>query len=924
MPQNTSPFVWTDTRGSGRMRYAQFRREVLIDGTPRSAQFSLFVDAHYHLIINGRFVAFGPVRFYPEFPCYDTHDITKYLVPGRNVLCVLALCPGVSNYHALINQAGFTAWGAIETSEGASIDLGVPGAWICRDAPGYSRDTQKFSFAQAPVYERDVRLGNDGWLATDFVPDASWKSPVPLGNQEAWGGLRPRPLPPLDYETLSPARLLQARHHKNEFDTYATRLSDHRYSDRHVMPRLHGILSAWVHSPTDQTVMSRGYWGEFWCNGHSIDSDYADDRQVCKIRCLNLKAGWNFLVAEYMLVNDVWDFSIAFPKEAQLRLAADPTEEALAKPGFHFSGFVDEVEGPKRVDFTQVEATAAVARTWPLVPARREHTLSQRSLAWADFGEQLNIPEGSAPELGKDETVSFIYDMGTEVLGRIQIEYEASEGCIIDVGTAQDLKDDRPHYNKALLVLSGDRQFTASGPGRMETFFPRGSRFFQIAVTRNTGFFRLKSFRIGTQAYPHKLVGSFRCSDPVFNKLWEAGWRTLRLCSEDVYTDTSWRERTLYGGDALPEFATAAVTSGDTALIERCIEIFIESTSDDNGWQQSMAPMERTRAPLYEYPILCFLTLEWVSRLKNDRALAQRGYSTYKGLLERTLQERTEDGLFRSFAPPFIDHCLSFRSGLAGPLQAVMAEAFRALARLSKLLGKADEADRWEKIADETEAALKKVFWNPETGGFHLAKDDEQSPDAFHPIAGYWPEFFGCASGEQATSQAKLYEKAFSTETSPEEETFGSPYSCFFFLGALYRHGNVDLAERFIRRNWGYMLEDGFDTIWEHFDPNKSMTHAWSTAPNFYLSTRALGVRLGMPEKDPLNIILIAPESESLDWAEGVVPHPLGPVGVRWSLEDNHLNISVTPPPGAEVCVEPRGRLATFTRSVSIEEPATS
>jgi hypothetical protein len=147
-------------------------------------------------------------------------------------------------------------------------------------------------------------------------------------------------------------------------------------------------------------------------------------------------------------------------------------------------------------------------------------------------------------------------------------------------------------------------------------------------------------------------------------------------------------------------------------------------------------------------------------------------------------------------------------------------------------------------------------------------------------------------------------------EFNPWEETKSvSAYGAFYLLGALYKAGYAADAERYMHRIYQRMLDIDTGTIWEHANDDKSLVHAWSTAPNYYLSTRALGVRLGFPESDNLTEIMIAPQSEYLCWARGAVMHPRGIVKVAWKVVGETLELSYQAPADTKVSVSPRGRL---------------
>ena len=69
-------------------------------------------------------------------------------------------------------------------------------------------------------------------------------------------------------------------------------------------------------------------------------------------------------------------------------------------------------------------------------------------------------------------------------------------------------------------------------------------------------------------------------------------------------------------------------------------------------------------------------------------------------------------------------------------------------------------------------------------------------------------------------------------------------------------------------------------------------------------------VQLGLIDAGDLTRVVVAPQSETLEWARGTVPHPLGEIEVRWQVRGDTLFIDVGAPDGVTVEIAPRGRLA--------------
>ncbi|MCX7869688.1 MAG: hypothetical protein N2322_07025, partial [Terrimicrobiaceae bacterium] len=140
-------------------------------------------------------------------------------------------------------------------------------------------------------------------------------------------------------------------------------------------------------------------------------------------------------------------------------------------------------------------------------------------------------------------------------------------------------------------------------------------------------------------------------------------------------------------------------------------------------------------------------------------------------------------------------------------------------------------------------------------------------------------------------------------------------------LEAFYCHGAVREAEELMRRVYGAIRAAGSWTLPETLARQHlgigSMCHGWSASPLIFFSERTLGVR--PVQAGETSRVLIAPESATLGAAEGIVPHPRGPVRVRWRIEAGRLFIEARIPPGLEAEVRPQGRLGGLVREVSIQ-----
>jgi glycogen debranching enzyme len=133
----------------------------------------------------------------------------------------------------------------------------------------------------------------------------------------------------------------------------------------------------------------------------------------------------------------------------------------------------------------------------------------------------------------------------------------------------------------------------------------------------------------------------------------------------------------------------------------------------------------------------------------------------------------------------------------------------------------------------------------------------------------------------------------------------GSPFMSFFRFRHLSDRRRYTALVEAIREGWGAMIEEGSTTCWETFRGfytdrlTRSYCHAWSAAPAWYLPEVVLGIRRAAPAWREVEV---KPHLGELDWAEGSVVTPQGPIYVRCSkTADGGIDLEVVAPPGVQV-----------------------
>ncbi|MDX2246647.1 MAG: alpha-L-rhamnosidase C-terminal domain-containing protein [Bacteroidia bacterium] len=905
-------FVWVDAYGQGRFQAAEFRYEAEWKDMPQKAVIHLFADSRYHLIVNDKFVNFGPARFYPAHPQYDTYDILPYLTPGKNHIHVRVFSNGTDSYQLKRTPPGFIAWGEILSSKGDTFSLKTPGKWRCQRMTGYDPQSPKMSFALGPFEVYDARV--------DFNA-SNWHKPQKLEIPLPWGNLTPRTLPPLTQEPFFPLSQTGPYTLKTDEKIYSFRVKvpDENNEEFRLGRTLFG--HTWIYSPQAQQVKAGIWWGEHFLNGAGpLPQTNAPENQPHRQEVImNFHAGWNEFFVRRKSFWGTWDFFLAFPDSAGLILSLNKKSDDMLwfETAGPFSREEEERLQQLTIPFSADQLPGNLSAQWRPHHRKDDANNPAVDMAWRYFSQSLS-PEPVKPvtlEAGKN--MAMVYDFRYKKLGRIVVEYEAPEGTILDVGFTEDLLGEKPWMMKRAGLYMGARHIAREGVNRFETLRPYGLRYLQLNIRNHNRPVKITKVYVVNQIYPFEEKGSFECSDPLFNAIWQLGWRTLRVCAEDSYTDTPFRERGLYAGDMLPQMAITLAGSGDLRLVRQSLVLFQDMYADLFHPNTPRHPDEI--GLLEDYPLLTLEALYWYVNHTGEWAFADSLYPRYVYLLQEILNRRTEDGRILN-ERVFIEWTQIQKTKVYNTAyHALLARCCLLMADMANHLGKKEDAETYQFLAAELTFSLQTHYWDEEKGMFRDGIAGDTAISHHYPISSAWPYIFGLTKEAQEDRFMPQMGKMLENIGNINRQRLATPYGSFYLFAALYRHGMAQEAETFMRKHWGPMIYKHDDTAWENFGDTGigTLSHAWSGAPTFYLTTQVLGVDLGYPHPYSPDTVLIAPQTETVEWAKGDVPHPKGKIHVEWRVVGNQLWLSYEAPEGVICRVKPQGRLGEKTLFVN-------
>lgn len=894
LSNNWRPF-WCEPTGTGRNVFCIFERNVTLERAPAVAEIQIFADSLYRLSVNDTICGYGPARFLPSHPEYDKHDIASLLRAGENIIRIEANAVGAPTYQAVPSIGGVAVCGHI----GGTISLDMAGDWLVRRSGAWDPESEHYSFAQGPVEICDTRV---------FKREKDILYPPVAVQGDAWGKPCERGLRAPSLMVRSPVHIV----------TCATlQIGSSRVGFR--CPVVDGgrqPFYTYIYSPKDQEVEAGVFWGPLGIHGKWLDHSPCRIRGNRETVRLPLNAGWNFVFGIPEILKPAWAWQMELPSDRELQVRGLPETANLA--AFCLGPLAAAGEMPAHPP-EHAEDLPGYPASWP--PAGGMPPSPARDLAW-DLPDKPLVPSNSPwslpLDLPADRDATLVLDFGDEYLGHAFVEVEAPAGTILDIGHDERLRENgTPDYFRCNPFLnSADRFVLRGGRQHIETFHERGGRYLQMTFRGAHGPVRIHAAGVRSSCGEYPRTGTFACGDEDLDWAWEAGERTLRASMADGWIDP-WRERGLYIGDALVQGHSTRKITSDWRLDPWCLRLWARAQFDD-GQLPDVVPSHPHR-PLCDYTLIWILALRNYWAASGDVELVRELWPVIPKIFSSPVWRTAEGGLWEVTPDTkvFIDWGVvpEERQGINACLNAFRFRALECSAELAAALGHKREANSYRHEAAKVGASFRRIFWDGQLGRFTAAKIDGEifRGPALHANALVLA--FGMCDGGQIDPVADYLAEGLRISD-------GFPpglceiYFLYYALDALYRAGRAASAENAMREYYGFMRQRGARTLWESLregsQGNDSLCHGWSSGALPYLSERVLGVR---PQKPgDLTCMLVAPESKTLDHAEGVVPHPAGPITIRWAVENNVFRIDVNKPDGVEILIRPQGRFARMER----------
>ncbi len=828
--------IWVhSTPPASHQRVVLFRRFFSLDAPLQKATLNIFADTRYEVWIDGLWVGRGPARFSQTTREYDIYHLTE-LQPGNHLVAVLV-------QWAPNNRRSESTSPFLQSCLRGVVN-GISQVVVCTDSQWKAILTNAWNEDAALVHSwgligptelLDLRRIPENWMQPSYI-DSEWQMAVVkdlpnVANQ-------PRSIPLLTNVPFTPTV------------TEIGALSPGRIIGELTQPISEPFIFKFnVLTPT-----------------------------VFKIEML--AKSQEELTERILLDGDTLLWKKSGIQRPGVYTACMPTPVGMH--ALSFSGIP-----PEGLTFSIYTQSIQLAT----VPFQQGTNAGRRLLLSEPVrsNEQVAVNTNNGLDI-KFKTVPayVVLDLGRTIHGRLTAKVNGPSGTVVDIGW-----DERLWMNFRPLPYPGslhkqwnqtDSWVLDGTPRSISTIDTRAGRYILLAVWGKSPV-QFDNINVYEERYPVTKRGAFRSSNPRLDRIWQVGVDTLYPNMNDAYTDTPWRERGQWWGDAYAEDLVNRVAFGDTELLKRGL-IFMSQAFQD-GRPNALAP-NGEGVHMLDYGMLWVQSLNDYWRLTDDTRLLADLYSSLYDLM--TYLHRYKDPATGLLDIPFqhwsqtvlIDWAgYSSRYGKSTAVNALYYDTLLNAASIAETLGHSSIASTWRTEASMIKDQVNNNLYIPSQGRYLSSIfDGAQVPPS--PQAQAWALAYGLVPESQVNATvSSLLELLSSNPASPNVEIYGM----FWVLKALGEANRIPAGIQIIENYYGHMLDLGATTWWEGFNSNLSYTaslsHGWGGTPTWFLTTYVMGTRKLGP-----NTWVLRPAFNSVKYASGALPLQDGELEVHWERQN--------------------------------------
>ncbi len=552
---------------------------------------------------------------------------------------------------------------------------------------------------------------------------------------------------------------------------------------------------------------------------------------------------------------------------------------------------------------------------------------------------QMNEPISVITEL-KPKSVNepkpgvYIFDLGQNMVGWCRIRLAGPADSVVTLRHGEMLNNDSTLYTESLAGAIQTDRYTLDGKGEREFephFTYHGFRYVEVTgLSSKPPLDMLTGIVIASSALP---AGTIVTSDPLYNKIIQNTLWSQRGNMHSIPTDCPQRdERMGWMGDA-QVFSQTSIFNLDMAAFYTKWIRDIRDAQAKNGRFPDFAPQPY-------YPETKFMNapgwadagviVPWrLYQNYGDTRVLEEQYVSVVRFIEH-IRETNPDLVWKNDVGNRYGDWLNGNTIVSADYPktggnmphdayatAFFAHSTEVLSKMARVLGKSEDAERYERLAADIREAFVKNFVRPSgeidgdtQAGYALALNFDLLPQAMRSDA-----------VQRMVEAIRRYDGRMSTGFQSTLRMM-TELSRFGFSDVAYA-----LAESHRLPSWGYSIDQGATTIWERWDAyvaGRGFQDAGMNSFNHYsfgsvvewMYRTILGINFDEQQPGYRHFIIRPVPGGSLQWARGWYHSISGTIGVDWKLSNGHFIVTLDIPPNTEATLHlPTTDAATIVES---------
>ena len=503
---------------------------------------------------------------------------------------------------------------------------------------------------------------------------------------------------------------------------------------------------------------------------------------------------------------------------------------------------------------------------------------------------KIKIPKKSRVEILLDNNVltmgypSVICSGGKN--SRISIKYQ--EALFNEDGS----KGNRNDWEGKELKGVEDIYFPDGGDYRkFEPLWIRIFRYIKITIETDEDELLIDDFHSRFTAYPLHEKAFFRSNDAYLSKIWDASWRTVRLCALETYMDCPYYEQLQYIGDTRIQALISTYIAGETRLFRNAIDQFNNSIQP-MGLTKSAHPTEGIQI-IPPFSLVYILMIHDYLMLSDDPHYINKYIPSIEFILSWFIKKIDETGMigplpywnhidggaegFNAGSPPGIDE------GNSAHMSILLAYTLDKSIEIFDYFDMNEKNLRYKDISDRLKKSVNHLCYDSKKGLFAETPKKEifsQHTNSFAILAELRDEKDNYEIGKKLLDDMSLIKTTL--------------YFDFYKFEALKKAG---LGDKIIDEmgKWIEFLDVGLTTFPEHGIESRSDCHAWAAHPMYDF----LNITSGIESTEPgFKSISISPNPGKLKMFHSSMPHPYGAIKINYNKTDEMEKFEIEIPEG--------------------------